>query len=68
MDIKKVYDNLCVYDKRNEFYQDTASYTSKEDIPKARDNCHCDNCFYGRDELALEILRLRGDNEKEETS
>jgi hypothetical protein len=30
------------------------------DIPEPRAGCCCDNCFYGRDALALEILRLRG--------
>lgn len=28
--------------------------------PTPRDNCYCDNCFSGRDKLAVEILRLRG--------
>jgi len=59
MDLINIYDNLCVYDKRSEFYKDLTYGLEKEDIPKPRENCFCDNCFHGRDRLALEILRLR---------
>lgn len=53
------FDFLCVYDKRYTSY----SYTDEEEPPKprgeGRQRCCCDNCFYGRDALAMEILRLQ---------
>jgi len=48
------FDSLCIYDPH---YSD---FNSFEDNPKAREkDCGCDNCFYGRDILAVEIIRLR---------
>ncbi len=50
---------LCYYDPRYQMYDgstiDNHSETRKE-------NCSCDNCFYGRDELANEILKLQEEN------
>lgn len=52
--MKSVYESLCYKDERNLLY-----YVLDEDNPPTpRDNCSCDNCFYGRDELALYILFL----------
>ena len=51
----EVYENLCVHDPRNPLYRDIHF----DDISKPRANCSCDNCFYHRDWLAVEILRLR---------
>ena len=51
MDKKEVYSNLCIYDKRNPFFIDV-------DITDRSKPCYCDNCFYGRTDLAIEILRL----------
>jgi hypothetical protein len=49
-----VLENLCSYDKRN------PNNVIDEDEPEEpRTNCYCDNCFYGRDKLAEEILRLK---------
>jgi hypothetical protein len=53
MNITEVYFNLCWYDPRNPLYVED----SEDPIPP-RVNCFCDNCFYGRDALALEIIRL----------
>lgn len=50
MDLLKVYENLCLYDERNPDYVISNGYKQKK--------CYCDNCFYGRNELALEIIRL----------
>lgn len=47
-------ERLCYRDPRNPLFNDYDSET-----PEPRDGCACDNCFYGRDELALEIIRLR---------
>lgn len=59
--------NLCWYDSRNPDYIEPFD---DDDLRQPRDNCFCDNCFYGRDKLALEILRLqseRGNNESDST-
>ena len=45
---------LCVNDPRHPDFVDYG-----EDNLPARENCACDNCFYGRDAMALEIIRLR---------
>lgn len=50
--------SLCCYDSRHPAYQ--LVYGDDADAPLARQpGCACDNCFYGRDALALEVLRLR---------
>lgn len=47
---------LCIYDRRNpDFYMHNADDDRVPGAPR----CFCDNCFYGRNELAIEILRLR---------
>jgi hypothetical protein len=56
MTLEEVYEKLCVYDKRSPYWADLCD---PETDQKRRDECFCDNCFYGRDRLALEILRLR---------
>lgn len=57
MELSEVYNYLCYYDERNPSY-------FKEDwddeVTPPRTKCSCDNCFYGMDRLAMEILRLRG--------
>lgn len=51
MNIQEIYSNLCYYDKRNpDYVEHTAPLSSK---------CYCDNCFYGRTELAREILKTK---------
>ena len=57
----EVLENLCMRDSRNPDHTDVyACYESDwGEIPAPRENCACDNCFYGRDRLALEILRLK---------
>lgn len=47
---QEVYENLCSYDNRNPYYDEEYARTPRQD-------CYCDNCFYGRDKLAIEILR-----------
>jgi hypothetical protein len=54
LDERNPYNNLDVlYDLEDE--------EDREGLERDRKNCACDNCFYGRTELALEILRLRGE-------
>ena len=50
MERDNVIFNLCYYDSRNPLYDGTKmGYREKE--------CYCDNCFYGRHELANELLK-----------
>ena len=71
MKIKDVATNLCNYDTRNP--NGAISYLTKEEIEeeglttKANDDCACDNCFYGRTELAEYIIKLKGQLNDEDT-
>lgn len=51
-----VYENLCWYDSRNQNYIQDSEFGY---IEPRRPECSCDNCFYGMDRLAREIIRLR---------
>ena len=50
--------NLCYYDPENpnnnlDAYED-------EDRPQPRtEGCCCDNCFYGRDKLAMQLIEAK---------
>jgi len=63
MKIEDVLTNLCYYDTRNP--DGVISYLTEEDIEeeglaaKAKDDCFCDNCFYGRTKLAEYIIKLQ---------
>ena len=50
-------ESLCNKDPRNPMFNDL--YGVDEETPVPRGGCSCDNCFYGRDALSLEIIRLR---------
>ena len=50
---EEVLYKLCYYDERHPDYNSEVSRGS------SKETCACDNCFYGRTELALEILRSR---------
>jgi len=52
---QEVLECLCCYDKRNPNYSDF-EYLG-EDTPEPRKDCYCDNCFRGKDRLALELLK-----------
>jgi len=56
MELKEILDNLCYYDKRNPqgYYE-----FEDEEIEHSKDDCYCDNCFYGRHNLANELLKLK---------
>lgn len=60
MELKEIYTYLCNKDPRSDDYHihEYAFKEWKEPIPEPRKDCFCDNCFYGRDKLALEIIRL----------
>lgn len=55
-------EKLCNKDPRNPLFNDLYGYEDEKPIP--RSDCACDNCFYGRDAMALEIIRLREALEK----
>ena len=60
MNKELILSNLCIYDKRNpDCFLDDDDEISSE----VRENCACDNCFYGRKELAELTLKLLGDTE-----
>jgi len=54
MDNKEIYASLCYYDARND-----CLLLDEDSPPPRRHDCSCDNCFYGRDKLANEILNLQ---------
>ena len=53
--LEEIKGNLCYYDAENP-NNNLDCYYDEEERPKPRENCHCDNCFYGRDKLARYIL------------
>lgn len=50
---KEILYNLCAYNPMN------PDYIEGTERDETKPQCFCDNCFYGRTELAEEILRLR---------
>jgi hypothetical protein len=52
-----LYEQLCTKDPRSPFYGDI--YDADDPAPTPRVNCSCDNCFYGRDTLAVYSLELQ---------
>jgi len=52
---EEIFSQLCVYDPRN-----PDNYIDEADKQRTdrKEKCYCDNCFYGRDQLALEIIRI----------
>lgn len=57
MSDEEIKSNLCYYDPKNPYYNLDAY--DKEDRPQPRNECYCDNCFYGRDKLAMQLLELK---------
>jgi len=53
--LSKTFENLCAYDIRNPHNVIDTEFGSDE---PTKEPCMCDNCFYGRTTLALEIIRL----------
>ena len=56
--LEQVYESLCLYDQRNPFCFDAYDAFDERIRPRLP-SCYCNNCFHGKDALALEILRLR---------
>lgn len=59
MNRQEVLENLCYYDKRN---PTLFHLVEEQDSPKEERECYCDNCFYGRHELAEELLKHMGED------
>ena len=53
MTLKEVMTNLCYHDMRN---PDFDMFTEHPKFPV--EDCKCDNCFYGRSELAEIIMKM----------
>jgi len=64
LSLDAVHGCLCSHDRRHPLWSDTHYPDDVEGTPVPRVNCFCDNCFYGRDRLAVEILHLRGSVER----
>jgi len=57
----EILNALCYYDERSPSYTKPDQWDIDNGYttpPRLRD-CSCDNCFYGRDKLALEIIKLK---------
>jgi len=59
---QEIKSNLCYYDPKNpnnnlDAYED-------EDRPQPRKKCYCDNCFYGRDKLAMQLLEVKRERDE----
>jgi hypothetical protein len=55
---------LCYYDKRNPDFQIKEEYGYDEEEVKAtgnfaKNNCACDNCFYGRSKLTEQLIKIQ---------
>ena len=58
-------EDLCLYDPRNPLSMAHPDNYPTDDIPEPRQkSCSCENCFYGRDRLALRIEELEAENER----
>lgn len=62
MTVEEIKEKLCYYDTRNP--DNVAIYGMTEEEIKEegygehkKDDCSCDNCFYGRTKLAEELLK-----------
>ena len=53
-----VFGNLCIHDRRHPDWEAIHGVDGYSSDAPPRDDCICDNCYYGRDALALEILKL----------
>jgi len=62
MSEQEIKSNFCYYDPKNpnnnlDAYED-------EDRPQPRKKCYCDNCFYGSDKLAMQLLEVKRERDE----
>lgn len=55
IDTERIRQGLCWHDQRYPNYEDPLHEEGA--IQPPRENCACDNCFYGRDRLARALLK-----------
>jgi len=55
---------LCWYDPRNPNYIPETLEADELPAPFGHKSCYCDNCFQGRNQLAVVILSLLEDGNK----
>ena len=58
----EIKSNLCHYDGNNPY--SILDLFEDDDRPEPRNGCACDNCFYGRDKLAVQILEKRRERDE----
>lgn len=56
MNIETIHSYLCTEDTRHELARDL--YDEDDELTPRKSRCGCDNCFYSRDPLAMELLKL----------
>jgi len=61
---EEIHEYLCDKDIRNPNNVLSCFKYMGDEPPPRGDDCCCDNCYYGRDILALELLRLLDELEK----
>ena len=62
MSKEEIKSNLCYYDPENP--NNNLDAYDEEDRPQSRNGCRCDNCFYGRDKLAMQILETQRERDE----
>lgn len=62
MSYEEIKSNLCYYDRDNP--NNNLDAYDEEDRPQPRNGCGCDNCFYGRDKLAMQILETQRERDE----
>jgi hypothetical protein len=63
MSEQEIKTNLCYYDPENP--NSNLDAYDDEDLPQPRtEGCCCDNCFYGRDKLAMQLIEAKREREE----
>lgn len=61
---KEISNYLCIYHPKHPEYKFTTELYEENEKPKPGGDCCCDNCYYGRYELALELFKQIDKNKK----
>lgn len=59
---REIKSELCYYAPENP--NNNLGAYEDEDYPQPRNECSCDNCFYGRDKLAMQLLQARDQRDR----
>ena len=60
---EEIKGNLCYHDRDNQKNSNIDDY-DEEDRPQPRNGCYCDNCFSGRDKLAVQMLETQRERDE----